>query len=575
MRVERRRLPLQVKPLEGESIESWLEATALAVGLTMGALAAVVGLPAIARPSWRNWLSPTQTLALAAATGLPRSSLEAMTLSRYDGRALSLDPVSHRPEPNFPFGPLSWSRFCPECIRETAGRWQLTWRLGWSFVCLHHNCLLVDVCPECGNHQRSTQLYRSAPSPTACRCGHLLSTVPVLRLLGDDHSFLWAQRRLYDLIDSGSVFGVFEAHPKSQTDVLAAMRSLANRALNFASEHGLAINSVIDEATGQGSVEFIPTKARETLNSKAPLRALDAAVGMTVAMRILAQPSISAAGERARSIIAGQNATTGPAEIRSCRRDGEISAAIVLKARSADLGPEQQLQYRTAAMMPRVPEPDPSRDRTMAARLPATLWPEWARQMLSDRRPTVVMSETLSCAALLIGSTLKAVDAVRLLGEVYTAEVLNQRLWTLCGSTYWDSISAALIRLSGYLEEHGGLIAYERRRRLDYSKLLTEGDWRRTVVGDANSLLATTSAVPARCYMIGRISGSSTHALLTHPELDQRSLKTLVTSFGAGVTPPMSAELDQLAHGFLTEQGIVEPVYWHPPLELLDGLEFR
>jgi len=36
MRVERRRLPLQVKPLEGESIDSWLEATALATDLTMG-----------------------------------------------------------------------------------------------------------------------------------------------------------------------------------------------------------------------------------------------------------------------------------------------------------------------------------------------------------------------------------------------------------------------------------------------------------------------------------------------------------------------------------------------------------
>ncbi|MBJ7337129.1 TniQ family protein [Mycolicibacterium sp.] len=152
MRAERRQLPLQVEPLEGESLESWLEATALAAGLPTGALAAAGGLPTAARPSWRNWLSPTQTLALAAATGLPTSSLQAMTLSHYDGRALSLDPEWHRLDPTFPFGPLSWSRFCPECIRETAGRWQLAWRLGWSFACMHHNCLLVDACPECRDH---------------------------------------------------------------------------------------------------------------------------------------------------------------------------------------------------------------------------------------------------------------------------------------------------------------------------------------------------------------------------------------------------------------------------------------
>ena len=488
MRVERRWLPLQIDPLEGESIDSSIEASALASGLTVGALAATAGLPATAMPSWRTWLSPPQAQSLAAATGLPMSSLEAMTLSRYDGLALRLDPESHRLDPDFPFGPLSWSRFCPACIRETAGRWRLSWRLGWSFACLHHNCLLIDACPECDNHQRSTQLYRSVPSPTACRCGHPLNAVPALQLLGDDHSFLWAQRRLYDVIDHGrSGFGVFEVHPKSQTEVLAAVGSLANRALNFASEHGLSIKRVLEEATGQESFDFIPTQARETLNNKAPQRALDAAVGITIAMRILAQPSISDAGDRARSIIEGQNATTGPAEIRSCGRDGEISAAIVLKARSAGFGPEQQLQYRTATIMPRVPDPDPSRDRTMAAKLPAALWPEWARQMLSDLRPTVVMRETLSCAALITGSTLKPVDAVRLLGEVNTSDTLNQRLWTLCGSTYWDSISAALIRLSDYLEEHGGLIDYERRRRLDYSDLISENSWQQV------------AATPTRC----------------------------------------------------------------------------
>jgi hypothetical protein len=576
MRVSRRRLPLQVKPLDGESIDSWLEATALAAGLTLGALAAAGGLPATARPSWRNCLSPTEALALSAATGLTTSALQAMTLSRYDGLALRLDPETRRSDPRFPFGALSWSRFCPACLNETHGRWQLVWRLGWSFACLRHNCLLVDVCPECDDHQRSTQLYRRVPSPAACRCGHPLDAVPTLLMPSDRHSILLAQRKVHELVNKGQCrFGVFEAHPKSQIEVLAAVRSFTNRALNSASENGISVSDVFEEATGQESVECIYTQARETLNNKAPLRALDAAVGMCLAIRVLEQPTISAAGDRARWIIEGQNATTGPAEIRSCKRDGEISAAILLKARSADLGPELQLQYRTATIMPRVPVLDQRRDRAMAARLPATLWSEWARQMVSDLRPTVVVRETLSCGALVVGSTLKAVESAQLLGERHTAEVLNQRLWTLCLSEHWNSISAALIRLSDFLREQGGIVDYERRRRLDYSNLLTEGFWRQKVVGNANSLLAGTSAVPARCYMIGRISGSPTLALLTHPEFDQRSLKTLVTSFGAGLTPPVTAELDQLARGFLTQQGIVEPVHWHPPLDLLDGLEFR
>lgn len=140
MEVNRRLLPVQVQPLEGEALDSWLEATALAAGMTVAGVAAVANLPIAAMPTWKRWLSPAQSQSLAAATGVPPEALEAMTLSRYDGTALRLDPESHRSDPKFPFGPLSWSRFCPDRIRETGGRWQLCWRLGWSFACPKHDC---------------------------------------------------------------------------------------------------------------------------------------------------------------------------------------------------------------------------------------------------------------------------------------------------------------------------------------------------------------------------------------------------------------------------------------------------
>lgn len=221
MKVARRWLPLQVQPLEGESIDSWLEPSALAIGVTVGTLAAVADLPATSKPTWKVWLSPAQSQSLAAATGAPPESLKAMTLSKYEGVALRLDMEPHRLDPHFPFGALSWSRFCPTCLRETGGRWQLRWRLGWSFACVQHNCLLVDVCPGCGNHQRSTQSYRRRPSPATCGCGHALNAAPTLRLVGDNHSFLWAQRIVYDIIETGATgFGVFQEHPQPQTEVL-------------------------------------------------------------------------------------------------------------------------------------------------------------------------------------------------------------------------------------------------------------------------------------------------------------------------------------------------------------------
>ncbi|MBN3511535.1 TniQ family protein [Mycolicibacterium septicum] len=574
MRVARRWLPLQVQPLEGESIDSWLEASARAMGGTVGTLAAAAKLPATARPPWLMWLQPAQAQLLAAATGVPRESIEAMTLSKYDGAALRLDSESHRLDPNFPFGALSRSRFCPACLRETGGRWQLRWRLGWSFACVKHNCLLVDVCPECGRHQRSTQYYRRSPSPAACRCGHPLVAVSTVRWSVNE-PFSWAQRTVDGFIDRGANdFGVFQVYPQPMNEAMAAVRSLANRLLNYAADRKFTITAIEDEATGRDTLIFLSDRARETLNNKAPQRALDVAVSATVALAVLEDTSIGICGDAARWFIAGQNATTGPAEIRSCARDNEISAAIALKARSAEMGPELQLRYRTATTMPYAPSLGQKGIEKKAARLPAAIWPEWASVLLSGRRKTLVLRETLTCATLLVGATIRPFVAVRLLGASESHSVLNQRLWALCDTPYWESTQEGLVRLSDFLERRGGRINYERRRRLDYSSLLNGESWQQQTEEGTNSLLAESSVVAARCYLIERISGSLRLALLSHPELDTKSLTTLVAAFRAGLTPHMVAALDERALSFLVERGVNEPVYWHPPLKLLDGLHF-
>src|SRR5262249_56815433 len=39
--------------------------------------------------------------------------------------------------------------YCPACLREDGGRWQLVWRLPWAFACPRHHRLLADTCPAC------------------------------------------------------------------------------------------------------------------------------------------------------------------------------------------------------------------------------------------------------------------------------------------------------------------------------------------------------------------------------------------------------------------------------------------
>jgi hypothetical protein len=51
-----------------------------------------------------------------------------------------------------------------------------------------------------------------------------------VQLLGDDHSFLWSQRAIDDVIFKGQIgFGVFRIHSRPHNEVLVAVRSLANR----------------------------------------------------------------------------------------------------------------------------------------------------------------------------------------------------------------------------------------------------------------------------------------------------------------------------------------------------------
>ena len=64
-------------------------------------------------PLWITWLTPEQIEAIAAGAGIPRSIVESMTLSVYDGDALKLDPKTRRLDEYIPFGAVGFRAFVP------------------------------------------------------------------------------------------------------------------------------------------------------------------------------------------------------------------------------------------------------------------------------------------------------------------------------------------------------------------------------------------------------------------------------------------------------------------------------
>ena len=148
-----RTLPIRVGPVTGEALDSWLEGLAHRTHSPFGDLLSAVGLdPCRGKgpSSWIVQLTDEEAEGIGLATGVAVEVLESMTLAHYSERGLRIKDGTSGLSRAFPWGRTCGSRFCPSCLKETEGRWQLSWRLGWAFACTKHCCLLADACPEPG-----------------------------------------------------------------------------------------------------------------------------------------------------------------------------------------------------------------------------------------------------------------------------------------------------------------------------------------------------------------------------------------------------------------------------------------
>ncbi|WP_372480977.1 TniQ family protein, partial [Mycobacterium intracellulare] len=183
--VSARTLPIRLAPTAGEALDSYLEMLASrshtawsdmldAAGLAHSATRSGAGIH-----SWLVRLTAAQRDALSQATGVSVSRLESMTLA---GLCAVL---AGAPSSSTPLAPAlrspARSRYCPHCLRDSGGSWQLWWRLIWAFGCPRHHCLLADYCPACGRWERVGLTPRSrVPAPGYCSAtltsdGHSLS----------------------------------------------------------------------------------------------------------------------------------------------------------------------------------------------------------------------------------------------------------------------------------------------------------------------------------------------------------------------------------------------------------------
>ena len=173
-----RSLPIRVAPITGEALDSWLDALSARLDSTLGEL--TVGSGILQRTAtfygqqqrMLRQLTAAQTASLASLTEVDATTLTGMTLSRYASYPQAADP----PHKAVPFAMLPGSRYCPACLAETGGRWQLSWRLPWTFACILHPCYLADTCPSCGRRPEPTGPQPAPWRPPAAAANHARET---------------------------------------------------------------------------------------------------------------------------------------------------------------------------------------------------------------------------------------------------------------------------------------------------------------------------------------------------------------------------------------------------------------
>ena len=487
-----RTLPIKVDPLPGEGIDSWLEAIAHRYNTKYGQILERVGL----NPQQRQWLvslDANEAQDISVATGIVPEAIHAMTLRRYDGTALAIN-AARRTVRDHLSGKCSRSRYCPQCLAATKGRWQLPWRLVWSFACLQHRCLVSDYCHQCGSLQRDHRFPSSTVPQSACctsrrsdtdnqKCGADLCAGDTIALPAE-HPTLVAQATLLAVIEQDSAdFGVYAATPVPASTALRDIRFVASLFLSITDKQLVRTElpenlhaiyaGVIDKPTPSDS----HYRANRRLGSGTRSQAVAAAV--TTAMDILQSSDTSEAAARMRWLLGKESNPPGQRLIRQRSDITDLLNTIRIKAYSPFLSPVAQLRFRSMSSMPRFPSTDSAALTTTARSVPTHYWKRLALIFLVPGARLPTLQSFLSVATLIVGTR---ADRRMAIADLPVTGVSEQRLATfatqLQRTEYWDAIAEGITRIRNYLDEHAAPIDYARRRRLVYTdNLLADEVW--------------------------------------------------------------------------------------------------
>jgi hypothetical protein len=368
-----RTLPLRVEFGAGEALDSWLLRLADRNGLGLSRLGRCLGGRLRV---WHNhtltWKLPETLLRrVETQVGLPGDALDAAVLDQFD-------PLGWRPIPG--------SRFCPDCLSDTGGRWPIRWQLPYTFACLLHGRLLQTHCPGCQRAPRSRIAERAGlDAPTRCALGPSPGGEPCTLDLRT------ATSHPLDLADSRLAAQAWVDARLKRLDqaVVTELRDLDALAAWFLQRIDPADLDDLDTAT----VAALHTYREQGHGIKRPqptARLIAAAMSCRAIAVLDADdhdrpaalaPLLRDVHTRYRQ---GQTPSPRGPMILSRKRLTSLSdtmQSIVLRSLDGHLPISERLRYRTCTAAPRPPVPG-SLAADRARYLPQALWPDWVMRFL-------------------------------------------------------------------------------------------------------------------------------------------------------------------------------------------------
>lgn len=572
-----RTLPIRLVPLPGEALDSWLEALAHRSMVDIREILMSLGLHrrhGDAIPDHTLFLQQREAEQAAAVSGVPVDLLHTMTLRQYDGYAVVFH-TERRSVNRMQLWGRSGSRFCPECLREQDGRWQVRWRLPWSFACVRHQTLLAHACHVCGRrtrygrvtlyralppHQCSTSLERSGPF-----CQADLTLTPT-SLIPDGSPVLAAQKWINGLlsqIESRSP-GIGPALRLAFNDLraLAGWTLRAARPGDF-QDLGHHIEQACQEYSGDG--QFSPASAAVTagaLTRAVPFLQHGSSPDNIAAIRSL----IERDGERLDLMPPGDIHKRWKAHSSGLQQ-------LIWRAMDPRLDTVERLRYRSCTSRPCPPQKDAPHVDARVARIPQLLWRGWTAGLMPPTgvRHADKFRAALSVALLLPGWSKRRFDP--LIGMLHRHRQLDIH-YTLAELTRQghDSVFAALCEIAEYLDTHRVPIDYERRRRLVGRGLLSADAWM-TICADAGIHPGhDTRLLSVRRYLCQRITGNDLRQAPAPLQINTNAEAAALAVIPFRITAALLRALDNYASSYLRDLGIDEPLTWEPPADLTAGL---